>query len=33
MPTVATTPVQPLDNSSNQGTNSFNPWDPYIDHE
>lgn len=33
MPAVATTPVQPLDNSSNQGTNSFNPWDPYIDHE
>ena len=33
MPTAATTPIQSSDNSSNQGKNSFNPWDPYIDYE
>ena len=32
-PTAATTPIQSSDNSSNQGKNSFNPWDPYIDYE
>ena len=32
-PTAATTPVQRSNNSSNQGTSSSNPQDPYIEHE
>ena len=32
-PTAATTPVQPSNNSSNQGKNSFNMRDPYIENE
>ena len=32
--TAATTPVQPSNNSSNQGiSSSFDPWDPYMKHE
>ena len=32
-PTAPNTSVQPSNNSISQGTSSFNPWDPYIQHE